>query len=39
MKRAIVCFAVFLVFFAAILPGPAFAGCCFPPEVIVPAVR
>jgi len=35
MKRAIVCLAVFLVLFAAILPGPAFAGCCWWPGAVV----
>src|SRR5215813_15173559 len=35
MKRAIVSLAVFLVLFAAILPGPAFAGCCWWPGAVV----
>ena len=35
MKRAIVCLAVFLVVFAAILPSPAFAGCCWWPGAVV----
>jgi hypothetical protein len=39
MKRAIVCVAVFLVLFAAILPGPAFAGgCCWWPGAVVGGV-
>ena len=35
MKRAIVFLAVFLVLFAAILPGPAAAGCCWWPGAVV----
>src|SRR5678816_2503063 len=36
MKRVIVCLAVFLVLFAAILPAPAFAGgCCWWPGAVV----
>ena len=35
MKRVIVSLAVFLVLFAAILPGPAVAGCCWWPGAVV----
>ena len=35
MTRMIVCLAVFLVLFAAVLPGPAFAGCCWWPGAVV----
>ena len=35
MKRVIVCLAVFLVVFAAILPSPAVAGCCWWPGAVV----
>jgi hypothetical protein len=35
MKRAIVCLTVFLVLFAAILPSPAAAGCCWWPGAVV----
>jgi len=36
MKRVIVCLAVVLVVFAAMLPGPAFAGgCCWWPGAVV----
>jgi hypothetical protein len=35
MKRAIVSLTVFLVLFAAILPSPAAAGCCWWPGAVV----
>ena len=38
MKRAIVCVAVFLVLFPAILPSPALAWCCWWPGAVVGGV-